>query len=368
VERYHRHLTARERRPRFETTDEREERLRGADRDFALAAEELGRTILGPVAPHLAGKRLLVAADGALHHVKFEALPEPRRPGRPLIVDHEVAYLPSASILARQRREQAGRAAAPRTILVMADPVFGAEDERVRPLHAPAPPPRGRREPGGLPRLFHTRREADAVEALVPEAERRIVTGFDASHALAVGGELRRYRVLHFASHALVDDAEPDRSGIHLSRRDRHGRELNGLLRAAEIRRLELAAELVVLSTCSSGLGRRHWGEGLMSLSRAFFHAGAARVLVSLWNVDDRATGALMRRFYHELLGRRRGPAAALRAAQLALRESPRWRAPYYWAAFGLHGEYAPLPSTAEGSPVAEGGPGPEPAAGGVRP
>jgi CHAT domain-containing protein len=103
---------------------------------------------------------------------------------------------------------------------------------------------------------------------------------------------------------------------------------------------LDLPAELAVLSGCQTGLGRELRGEGLVGLSQAFFRAGTRRVVVSGWNVQDRATAELMAMFYRQLLVDRLSPAAALRGAQLALRGDDRWRSPYFWAGFSLHGEF----------------------------
>src|SRR5207244_4458004 len=108
----------------------------------------------------------------------------------------------------------------------------------------------------------------------------------------------------------------------------------DGFLRLHEIYNLHLNADLVVLSACQTALGREIEGEGVIGLSRGFFYAGARRVMASLWTVDDRGTAELMGRFYRKLLSEHRTPAAALRAAQLELRESQRWSSPYFWAAF----------------------------------
>jgi CHAT domain-containing protein len=105
------------------------------------------------------------------------------------------------------------------------------------------------------------------------------------------------------------------------------------------VRELDLAADLAVLSGCRTALGREVRGEGLVGLSQSFLAAGASGVVASLWNVDDRATAALMDRFYDELLRHDRSPAEALRLAQLSLRSVPRWKSPYYWGAFVLQGD-----------------------------
>jgi CHAT domain-containing protein len=125
-----------------------------------------------------------------------------------------------------------------------------------------------------------------------------------------------------------------------LSLYDGQGRRRDGFLSAPEVARLKLPAELVVLSACQTGLGREMRGEGLVGLTQAFFQAGARRVVVSYWNVQDLATAELMARFYQELLGKRLPPAAALRAAQLSIRSEDRWKPPYFWAGFVLHGDW----------------------------
>ena len=103
---------------------------------------------------------------------------------------------------------------------------------------------------------------------------------------------------------------------------------------------LDLQAELVVLSACETALGSEVRGEGLVGLAHAFLQAGVERVLVSAWRVDDRATAELMQRFYRHLLVEELRPAEALRRAQMSVRATPGWQAPYYWAGFVLQGEW----------------------------
>jgi CHAT domain-containing protein len=192
-----------------------------------------------------------------------------------------------------------------------------------------------------LPRLLGSRREAGALAALLPAGRARTALDFAASRQLAISGELGRYRRVHFATHGLLDDVHPELSGIVLSLVDERGREQDGFLRLHDIYELDLGAELVVLSACQTGLGKEVAGEGLLGLNRAFFYAGAPRVVSTLWKVDDRATAELMRRFYAEMLGPRRlPPSAALRSAQLAVAGEMRWASPYYWAGFVLQGEW----------------------------
>jgi len=127
---------------------------------------------------------------------------------------------------------------------------------------------------------------------------------------------------------------------------DSHGRPRDGFLRLGEIYKLHLPADLVVLSACRTALGREIRGEGLVGLTRGFLSAGARQVLVSLWPVEDRATAELMRIFYREMLGHGRSPAAALRAAQIAMWKDHGWRSAYNWAGFILQGDWRGSPSS----------------------
>jgi CHAT domain-containing protein len=359
-------LTARNRRVRFETTEERAARVARADVDTSAAARALSDTVLGPVAALLTRKRMLVVSDGALQYVPFAALPKPGASGyEPLTVTSEVVSLPSASTLALLRREIAKRQPAPKTITVLADPVFNSDDERVKAALARNRPATSRSvavnqrstilkneikraasESGWesdalrMARLPFTRREAEVVASLVPAAARSEQLDFDANLANAIKGDLSQYRIVHFATHGFLNSRHPELSGIVLSLIDERAEEQDGFLRAHQIYDLKLPADLVVLSGCRTGLGKEIRGEGLIGLTRAFMHAGSARVLVSLWDVNDEATSELMRRFYAGLLGPEKlSPAAALRAAQISMSADKRWSSPYYWAGFILQGE-----------------------------
>jgi CHAT domain-containing protein len=119
-----------------------------------------------------------------------------------------------------------------------------------------------------------------------------------------------------------------------------HKINIKGFLRLNEIFNLNFPAELVVLSACETGLGKEVKGEGLIGLTRGLMYAGAARVVVSLWSVNDEATSLLMSQFYSQMLQQGKTPAAALRAAQLKMWEQEKWRNPYSWSAFTLLGEW----------------------------
>ena len=362
-------LTARNRYVKFETADEKRERVQQADAEYPHATTVLSQMLLGPVASQLGRKRLLVVPDGALEYLPFAALAVPRQtatahpqgarlprsaPFVPLMVEHEVTSIPSASTLAVLRRELYGRAQAEKVVAVFADPVFDKADERinsesqsrgVRRQHATPmvdvlDPTQSSDGPPALPRLPYTRQEAEAILALAPAVGRKAALGFEANRTAAMSDDLSKYRIIHFATHSFLDSMHPQLSGIALSMLDRQGKPQEGYLRAHEIFNLRLGAELVVLSGCRTGLGKEVKGEGLYGMTRGFMYAGSKRVLVSLWDVQDLATARLMSDFYRGLLGPKRPhAAAALRAAQIATWRDARWQAPYYWAGFVLQGE-----------------------------
>jgi CHAT domain-containing protein len=189
-------------------------------------------------------------------------------------------------------------------------------------------------------RLRFTRREAEQILAEAPSGKNLKAIDFKANRATATGGELSKYRYVHFATHGYVDSQRSDLSAIVLSLVDENGQPQDGFLRAHEIYNLNLPAELVVLSACETGLGKEIKGEGLVGLTQGFMYAGARRVVVSLWNVNDKATAELMARFYRGMLKENKTPAAALRSAQMEMSRQPQWQSPYYWAAFTLQGDW----------------------------
>ncbi|HET9317325.1 MAG TPA: CHAT domain-containing protein, partial [Vicinamibacteria bacterium] len=189
-------------------------------------------------------------------------------------------------------------------------------------------------------RLPYSRREAESIAATAPPGTVLLALDFNASRAQALSTELARYRIVHLATHGFVDERQPDLSGLVFSLVDRRGRPQEGFVRLRDVYGLRLPVDLVVLSGCRTGLGQQVRGEGLVGLVRGFMYAGAPRAVAGLWSVEDRATAALMLEFYRGLLGSGRPPAEALRRAQLAVRAQPRWRHPFYWAGFVLHGDW----------------------------
>ncbi|MEM7587834.1 MAG: CHAT domain-containing tetratricopeptide repeat protein, partial [Acidobacteriota bacterium] len=282
--------------------------------------------------------RLLIVADGALRRVPFAALVDTS--GGSLVEGFELTFSPSAAVALTL--DPADRQPAGSSVHVVADPVYRADDPRLSRQPAPPPPESVLRatEAAGikdLPRLRFSRVEADTLSELAGKGAVRQVD-FEASKSALLGlDQGASGHVLHIAAHTLINDRDPQLSGIVLSLFDRQGRPRDGFLRLNEIQPLELDFELVVLSACSTSLGKDLPGEGLLSLTRSFLAAGARGVIASLWPVDDRATAELMTRFYTALWQGQR-PAAALREAQRQMAAEARWSEPHYWAGFVYQG------------------------------
>lgn len=369
-------LTARSQVVKFETPQQKQKRIVQSERELNQVAAALSGTLLQPVSKLLGQKRLLVVGDGILNYIPFSALPEPvagpskatnRSPitdhRQPLLVNHEVINLPSATVLAELRRDVQSRQLPTKDLAIVADPVFSRLDERLRlsqndslndsPIGAAnsaVNQPMAtafdsvmrsttERDAGGLSRLHYSRREAFKIAALAPENKRLLALDFQANRSLATEGLLSSYRYVHFATHGLLNGQSPELSGLVLSLVNDKGESQLGVLRLDDIYKLNLSAELVVLSACRTGLGKEIRGEGVIGLTRGFMHAGVPRVISSLWSVDDAATAELMARVYRELMSGKSNATAALRSAQLSLWKTKKWQSPYYWAAFTLQGE-----------------------------
>lgn len=370
-------LTARNQSLTNESPQQRQQRLDQADAEFAKAATALSETLLAPVASELKSRRLLIVTEGMLQYLPFGALPSPKSPGSavrisesdrgiqtldsritpefplPLIAEHEIVSLPSASVLAVLRQESAGRKTPIKTVAVMADPVFSVDDSRIARQgpkksaaseqgSALAEVKRAAAESGvvSLERLRFSRMEAEAISSLASDNLKLKALDFAANRAAAMNSDLGQYRIVHFATHGLINNEHAELSGVVLSLVDEQGRPQNGFLRLYDIYNLKLGADLVVLSACQTALGKEIKGEGIVGLTRGFMYAGAPRVVASLWQIDDRATAELMKRFYAGMLREKLRPAAALREAQVSMLKEKRWQAPYYWAAFTFQGEW----------------------------
>ena len=355
-----------------ETFEQRQVRASEAARQLPASTSSLSELLLGPVGSKLKSKRLLIVPDGALQYIPFQALTLPASADlsrqtndsattsaqQYLIFNHEIINEPSASTLALLINETANRQPAPKSVAVLADAVFEIDDPRIRGESerkgAPTLPDESNTSKlhqafrdagsvsaeGQIPRLLASRDEASAIIALIPAGTALNALGFEANRATATSSELSQYRIVHFATHAILNNQSPDLSGIVLSLFDQKAKPQDGFLRLHDIYNLHLSADLVVLSACNTALGRDVRGEGLVGLTRGFMHAGASSVVASLWKVDDDATAELMKIFYTFMLQEGLSPSDALRRAQLKMLERRQWREPYYWAAFVIQGRY----------------------------
>lgn len=329
-------------------------RVEEADKQLDEKANDLSRLLLAPAAQQLSKKRILIVAEGALQYTPFDALPIPGGgPGVDLMSKHELVIVPSVSTLAAIRADRRPRNTSSNVVAVFADPVFTASDDRLKSNPndyqiTPAEYSQSDNDSGlavvgktrsGLNRLAYTSEEAERIRRAV-QSGAWVVEGFDATRETALNERTGTYKIVHFATHGLINAEHPELSGIVLSMRKPDGSVQNGFLQLHDIYRLRLNADLTVLSACNTALGKDLKGEGLIGLTRGFMYAGSRSVVASLWEVDDRATAVLMENFYSGMFRDGLTPAAALQAAKEAVRKQPGWQHPYFWAGFVLQGEY----------------------------
>jgi CHAT domain-containing protein len=313
-----------------------------AERDRLQASiDEVSRLVLQPVADKLPTSRLIVVADGILQYVPFQILKSAN--GEPLISRLEIVETPSASVLALVRKQRANLHPGSKLLVGFGDAVFSPE---YSPAGASAPrvnePAQTRSEQisrlNRLPQLFNAKRELLAIAELAG-SDSAFFEEYNATRDNLLRVDLSQYRILHVVTHGLMNAQHPELSGLVLSLVDANRKPIAGFVSLADIYKLR-APELVVLSACFTALGKNQDGEGLIGVTRGFMYAGASGVVASLWQVDDRATAELMKRFYAHMLQGGLGPAAALRAAQNEIRSQPQWSSPYYWAGFTFQGDY----------------------------
>ena len=331
---------------------------------FSRASHALYKVALAPAVPIIGNRRLVIVADGALNFIPFEALVTTDRGGDYssldyLIKTNKVSYAPSASVTAavRDQKRTAGR-----NILLVADPVFSANDPRletgpspnraevtrglgldsaVKDVNGPVTQTSQASGPLNLPRLAGTRIEAEQIGRLAKAsgAQGDMWLDLSANEGDLKTRDVQSYRVVHVATHGVLDAMRPQFSGLVLSLVGNKSDD-DGFLRTGEVFNLRLGAPLVMLSACETGLGKVNRGEGVVGLSQAFMYAGATTVGVTLWSVADKPTAELMTDFYQRLLGPNPFPSDAIREAQLAMISGKKYSAPFYWAPFVLVGEW----------------------------
>ncbi|UCE42022.1 MAG: CHAT domain-containing protein [Candidatus Aminicenantes bacterium] len=280
-------------------------------------------------------KKMIFIPDDVLHFLPFETLLTQQNTPHWLIEDYKIAYAPSISSyreIIRRKDKDASRQGS--YLLAFGDPDFGpmesetdGEDIFQNFYSSNA---------FNFYRLKYSGTEIDRISSLFKQKRTDVFIREEATEEQLKNLELDKYKIIHFATHSLIDDKKPARSSIVLSLGD--DTEEDGFVQMREIYNLKLNADLVTLSACQTGLGQYIRGEGIEGLNRAFFFAGSSSVLMSLWAVNDQATYQLMERFYTHLRSSKQ-IASSLRKAKLEMIASDAVSHPYYWAGFIVTGK-----------------------------
>lgn len=298
--------------------------------DFRASSAKLYDLIFRPLRSILpATGPLLLIPDGPLWDLPFQALLQPN--GRFLIESYDIAYAPSISALQAMLRLPTGRAGARSTLFAVGNPSLGVKGSgpvkrTVRGV-ALQPLPEAEAEVRSLAGLYGRSNSAVSIGSAATET--------------SVRRAMPEYRILHFATHGILDNATPFYSCLVLAP---SGSKEDGLLQAWEVTHLRLKADLAVLAGCETARGRVSAGEGNVGLCWSFFAAGCPTTLVSQWKVDSKFTSALMLQFHRAFSGGgSQSPSLALRDAARLLMKDPKYRHPFYWASFVVMGANRPL-------------------------
>ena len=358
VRAYRKALLAREENPPGEDLPAREARIAHADRELNMQAARLGGLLL-PLHPPSGIHRLVVIPDNIVASVPFSALRLGPGDGF-LIENYEVTEEPSAAV-AMELLSRPSALPNRDAIAVFADPVYNLLDPRLANARGGASTvrvaansvPAASSHPqvaapvlrsdadldlGALPRLRASEEEAQAISSIAGADRAHLYLGFQATPTAVIQTDWSHYSIAHFATHAVVDSARPELSGIILSTLGKDGSPQNGILWLHDIYRTPMPLPLVVLSGCRTADGTEIPGEGISGLAQAFLSSGASAVVGSLWTVDDAAAGKMVPWFYQTLLNQHLSVSGALRAAQLRMlaQGSP----PYDWAGYIVEGNW----------------------------
>jgi CHAT domain-containing protein len=316
------------------------------------SSKELGRILFSSFAQKLSNKRLAIVADGVLQYTPFSALlvPNSNKQDVNILTDsNEIVILPSASVLAQIRENPNRLKTNEKAIAIFADPVFDAKDARIKKDTPDKKPEKNAAIKGvlrdlrfgeTLPRLLASRQEARNISGLIKKDKSSVKTGFEASLINIENSDLTDYKILHFATHGLLNSSHPELSGLVFSLYDQEGNPQKGFLSLNDVYNLNLSSDMIVLSACQTALGKEVRGEGLIGLSRGFLYAGSNRIVASLWKVDDSATAEFMERFYRNHLQKGMSATSSLRQAKMEMKNTRRYSSPYYWSAFTLLGDW----------------------------
>lgn len=333
-------------------------RIAQADKDYWIAAKELSRDLFGQVADKFAENRLIIVPDGKLKYFPVSALPLPDAESEePILLSHEVVYEPSAStlfILTNNKNQLPTK-----DLLVFSDPVFSENDPRILTKEKTEENSnsetiltekyRFAESLNTLERLEASKKEADSIVNIIGASNTDNFSGFSANRERLFNTQIGNYKIIHFATHGLLNEERPELSGIVLSRFNEQGQKLEEFVRLQDIYGLKLNSDLVVLSACETGIGKEIRGDGLMSLNNAFLQVGAKSVMSSLWKVEDGATLELMKNFYAFMANENITPSKALQKAKIKMRRDERYKSPFYWAAFTVQGNFRHSPKLSSG-------------------
>jgi CHAT domain-containing protein/tetratricopeptide (TPR) repeat protein len=282
-------------------------------------------------------KNLIIIPDDILNLLPFETLLATKQPDDWLIKHYTIYYAPSLSSLKElvHHQNRKNRAKPEHNLLAVGDPYYGELEEKYPELSTKTI----FQDFFTLAdlkfyRLRYSHEEIKGISSIIPRTT--ILEREKATEDLVKSANLSDYRIIHFAAHGLIDDQKPARSAIVLTL-DNDPSE-DGFLQMREVFNLRMNADLVVLSSCQTGLGQFIRGEGIEGISRAFFFAGASSVLMSLWTINDQVSSQFMERFYLHLKSSE-SAAEALRQVKLEMIDSGVVSHPYYWAPFILSGD-----------------------------
>jgi CHAT domain-containing protein len=366
VSAFRRAITARTCIKRNETVEEFEADIKKADIEYQSIASELSKELLQPVARYIGRaniKNIAIIPDGALHLLPFSVLPDPlalrRKHTIVLSAGHTIVSLPSLITTYESHRIHASATPIKGIVLIgnpsiankpsgkqfAQKPVPSRDADALRKIMASMRGPACQKPKEEFSDLRGAAQEISIVRKLAELAQYAIdvADGPKATLAAVLTTNVENYQILHFATHAYIPPDAPEKTGIVLVRTsDKWGRQ-PAYLRLTDIYNLRLNADIVVLSACDTGVGRRFRGEGTMSLGRAFMYAGSPRVVATLWPIDDTATAQFMHYFYAALLYKHFTASQALCYAQANMRSQkikPEWQSAFYWGAFTLTGDW----------------------------
>ena len=307
---------------------------------FLKSGSYLYNQLIRPAEPYFSKKsNLVILPDGLLHYLPFGTLIT-ARPSTPsgtaysdlpyLIKEHPISYGHSSSVLLHMM-EASGSDKIPgqvtETLIAFGDPVYNGGEAL------------SDQDREGFARLVHSGREVENIASLFKEGASEVYLRENATEEnFKYNPELQGFTYIHFATHGIMDEDNPENSSLVLTRGDNSPED--GFLQAAEIYELDLDADMVVLSACQSGLGRMIQGEGIIGLTRAFMFAGSPSVVASLWNVSDASTTILMQRFYENLIQKKLSITDALTRAQISMISNGQYAHPFFWAPFVLIGNW----------------------------